>query len=336
MANFTEEKEREYQNSIVEMMRDVNSLAYTYLGCFQYAKGEKSKSDGTRNSNIIEDEMREHLTDFGYTQLQIEAALHKLREKASLPSEKFADLLECNASFYNLLISGTKAKPSSDRPEEDVMFFDFAHPEKNRFAFAEEVSYIDPMTGSHSRPDIVVYVNGIALCVIELKRSLVTIDEGIRQCLSNERDLIPSFFTTVQFTIAANPKKNSGKSENTGFKYATVGTPQKFWCNWKDDGQKVGTQLTDAESFRRFFDKESFLFLVRYGVVSDAGVKKVMRPHQFHALRASIVHKRPDMIAIFAAVVCHPPNDLGAPNFFGDHLGYALFGHRHRLCKVLK
>lgn len=286
MANFTEEKEREYQNSIVEMMRDVNSLAYTYLGCFQYAKGEKSKSDGTRNSNIIEDEMREHLTDFGYTQLQIEAALHKLREKASLPSEKFADLLECNASFYNLLISGTKAKPSSDRPEEDVMFFDFAHPEKNRFAFAEEVSYIDPMTGSHSRPDIVVYVNGIALCVIELKRSLVTIDEGIRQCLSNERDLIPSFFTTVQFTIAANPKKNSGKSENTGFKYATVGTPQKFWCNWKDDGQKVGTQLTDAESFRRFFDKESFLFLVRYGVVSDAGVKKVMRPHQFHALRA--------------------------------------------------
>ena len=136
------------------------------------------------------------------------------------------------------------------------MFFNFADPEKNRFAFAEEVSYIDPMTGSHSRPDVVVYVNGIALCVIELKRSLVTIDEGIRQCLSNERDLIPSFFTTVQFTIAANPKKNSDKSENTGFKYATVGTPQKFWCNWKDDGQKVGTQLTDAESFLRFFNKE--------------------------------------------------------------------------------
>ena len=50
--------------------------------------------------------------------------------------------------------------------------------------------------------------------------------------------------------------------------------------------QKVGTQLTDGESFLRFFNKESFLFLVRYGVVSDAGVKKVMRPHQFHALRA--------------------------------------------------
>ena len=84
MANFTEEKEREYQNSIVEMMRNVNRLAYTYLGNFQYAKGEKSRSDGTRNSNIIEGEMREHLADSGYTQMQIEAALHKLREKAAL------------------------------------------------------------------------------------------------------------------------------------------------------------------------------------------------------------------------------------------------------------
>ena len=207
MANFTEEKEREYQNSIVEMMRDVNGLAYTYLGSFQYAKGEKSKSDGTRNSNIIEGEMRKYLTDSGYTQLQIEAALHKLREKASLSSEKFADVLECNAAFYNLLVSGTKAKPSQDKPDEDVMFFNFADPAKNRFAFAEEVSYIDPMTGSHSRPDVVVYVNGIVLCVIELKRSLVTIDEGIRQCLSNERDLIPSFFTTVQLRNVAEPAR---------------------------------------------------------------------------------------------------------------------------------
>lgn len=286
MASFMEEKERAYQNSIVGMMKDPNGLSYTYLGNFQYARGEASRSGGLRNSNIIADELREHLKDSGYTQMQIEAALHELRKKAELPSRKFAALLERNAAFYDLLVAGAKAKPSLEQNDEDVMFIDFAHPERNRFAFAEEVSYVDPVTGSHARPDIVVYVNGIALCVIELKRSLVTIDEGIRQCLSNERDLIPSFFTTVQFTVAANPKKSNGKSENTGFRYATVGTPQKFWCNWKDDGQKAGTQLTDAASFLRFFDKETFLFLVRYGVVSDAGTKKVMRPHQFHALRA--------------------------------------------------
>lgn len=286
MANYTEEKEREYQNAVVEMMKDERGLDYTYLGNFQYTKGELARSDGIKNGNIIEGELRQYLKDAGYTQLQIDAATRKLLDAAALPSEKFADLLERNAAFYDLLVSGTKAKPSPEKTETDVAFIDFDHPKENRFSFAEEVSYIDPITGKHSRPDIVVYVNGIALCVLELKRSLVTIDEGVRQCLSNERDLIPSFFTTVQFTVAANPKHGKDKSDNTGFKYATIGTPQKFWCNWKDDGQKVGTQLTDIESLQRFFDKETFLFLVQYGVVFDAGIKKVMRPHQYHALRA--------------------------------------------------
>jgi len=286
MANYTEEKEREYQNAVVEMMKDERGLDYTYLGNFQYTKGELARSDGIKNGNIIEGELRQYLKDAGYTQLQIDAATRKLLDAAALPSEKFADLLERNAAFYDLLVSGAKAKPSPEKTETDVAFIDFDHPENNRFEFAEEVSYIDPITGKHSRPDIVVYVNGIALCVLELKRSLVTIDEGVRQCLSNERDLIPSFFTTVQFTVAANPKHGKDKSDNTGFKYATIGTPQKFWCNWKDDGQKVGTQLTDIESLQRFFDKETFLFLVQYGVVFDAGIKKVMRPHQYHALRA--------------------------------------------------
>ena len=272
MANYTEEREREYQNAIVSLMRKPDGLAYSYMGNLKYEKGEGVNQNGAKNGPIVESELRAFLESAGYTEPQIDFAVLRLQHEAHLSCARFADLLECNSSVYDLLMSGMKAKPSQEEPEEDIAYFDFDHPLNNRFAFAEEVSYIDPMTGSHSRPDIVVYVNGIALCVIELKRSLVTIDEGIRQCLSNERDLIPSFFTTVQFTIAANPKKDNGKSENTGFKYATVGTPQKFWCNWKDDGQKVGTQLTDAESFLRFFDKESFLFLVRYGVVSDAGV----------------------------------------------------------------
>jgi len=258
MTNYTEEKEREYQNAIVAMMHDDNGLDYDYLGNFQYARGEISRDGGIRNSNVIESEARAFLGSKGYTPLQINTAIKELMETATLPCAKFADLLERNATFYELLVNGGKAKPSPDKTQEDVMFIDFEHPLDNRFSFAEEVSFIDPVTGGHSRPDIVVFVNGIALAVIELKRSLVTIGEGIRQCLSNERDIIPSFFTTVQFTIVANPKHNSDKSENTGFKYATIGTPQKFWCNWKDDGQKVGTQLTDIESLQRFFDKETF------------------------------------------------------------------------------
>ena len=286
MSDYTTEKEREYQNAIVRLMTSPDGLGYAYLGKFQYDRNCSANADGSKNGNIIESEMRQFLTSCGYTEMQVTGALDKLKADAALPSAKFADLVESNARFYRRLMDGAKVKPTSEKTEEDVAYFDFKNPTNNRFAVAEEVSFIDPLTGKNSRPDIVVYVNGIALAVIELKRSIVTIDEGIRQCLSNEKDLIPSFFTTVQFTVAANEKRNNGKSENTGFKYATVGTPKKFWCNWKDDGQKTGTQLSDADSFLRFFDKDAFIFLFRYGVLVDSGVKKVMRPHQFHALRA--------------------------------------------------
>ena len=286
MSDYTAEKEREYQNSIVRLMTAADGLGYQYLGKLQYERSATSLADGRRNGNIIEDEMRLFLASKHYTEMQIDGAIEKLKDEAALPAAKFADLVECNSRFYRRLMDGVKLRPSPGETQRDVAYFDFAHPENNRFAIAEEVSFVDPLTGKHSRPDIVVYVNGIALAVIELKRSIVTIDEGIRQCLSNEKDLIPSFFSTVQFTIAANEKHGTGKSENTGFKYATIGTPKKFWCNWKDDGQKTGTQLSDKDSFLRFFDKDAIIFLFRYGVLVDSGIKKVMRPHQFHALRA--------------------------------------------------
>ncbi len=285
MCDLTTEKERAYQNRIVEMF--VKRLGYTYLGKWQYAKGETAREDGTKNGPIIESELRAFLgSQKKYTENQIKKAIDDIRKESQLPIPKLADLCESNRKTYSMLTFGTKAKPSPEENERDVAFFDFKHPFNNRFAIAEEVSYIDPLTLKHSRPDLVIYVNGIALAVIELKRALVTIEEGIRQSLSNERDLIPSFFTTVQFTIAANEKTDTDKNANTGFKYGTIGTPSNFWCNWKNDQQPVNTQLTDAESFEHFFNQETFLFLVRYGVINDGGTKKVMRPHQYHALRA--------------------------------------------------
>lgn len=285
MSDFAVEKERLYQNRLVRMLGDPAGLGYAYLGNWQYAEGQSARADGAVNGPVLEDELRAFLAP-RCTPMQVDEAVREVRAKSVLPLAKMADLLECNAAFYELLMNGVKARPAPGRTEEDVALFDFAHPLENRFAFAEEVSYVDPQTGRHSRPDLVVYVNGIALAVVELKRATVTIEEGVRQCLSNERDLIPSFFTTVQFTVAANEKADAAKSDATGFKYGTVGTPLRFWCNWKDDHQKPDTQLTDAASFAKFFDKETFLFLFRYGVICDGGVKKVMRPHQYHALRA--------------------------------------------------
>jgi type I restriction enzyme R subunit len=304
MPAYTADKERTYQDKVLSWFRAPSGLNYAYLGALQYPKGGHKTPDGRTNDPVLEDELRAFLQSQGKTPLQIETVVARVRAETRLPKAKLDALLDRNAAFYDLVASGIKARPTPSETEQDVPLFDFDYPENNRFAVAEEVSYIDPLTGLHSRPDIVVYVNGIALAVIELKRSIVSVIEGIRQHLSNECDLIPSFFTPVQFTVAANPKPDRTKSdttENIGFKYGTIGTPARFWCNWKEDHQAVGTQLGDEESFRAFFDKATFLFLVRYGVLHDGGVKKVVRPHQFHALQAA----RPRLTAKASGVVWH-------------------------------
>ena len=277
MANYQEQKEREYQNALVKRFQE--ELGYTYLGNWQYAKGANVNNMGVANSPILDDEVRSFLKEQGRTEMQIEDVLVKLKDKARLGDSKMSSLIQCNTDLYDTLIMGIKSQPSPEEKHEDVMFFDFDHPQNNHFAIAEEESYIDPLLGKNKRPDIVVYVNGIALAVIELKRSLVNYEEGIKQHLSNERDFIPSFFTTIQFTIASN--------DGVEFRYGTIGTPLSFWCRWKRDTNKVGDTITEKEAYRLFFDKENFMFFFHYGVLNDGGIKKVLRPHQIYAIKAA-------------------------------------------------
>jgi len=279
---YEEQKEREYQNQVIQLFKD--NLHYHFLGSFQYANGSTVNALGHENSPLLE----ERLTAFlkhqknshgtSYTEFQIKTVIHHLKNNISLPDSRPGTLINQNNAVTDILYYGVKASPKADMPEEDITLFDFDCPENNDFALAEEVSYIDHITGSHSRPDLVIYVNGIALAVIELKRSLISLEEGIKQQLSNEIDLIPSFFTTTQFTIAA--------SDGNGFEYGTLCTPRKYWCPYKRDGEL--NALNDRESFLAFFEKEHLMQMFRYGVICDGGIKKVMRPHQYHALCACI------------------------------------------------
>lgn len=277
MADYQEQRERDYQNILVKRFKE--ELGYTYLGNWQYAKGATTNDMGKQNSPILDDEVRAFLKKQGRTEMQIEDVLLQLKNKARLGDPKMSSLAQCNTELYETLIMGIKSQPSPEENHEDVLLFDFDNISNNRFSIAEEVSYIDPLLGKNKRPDIVVYVNGIALAVIELKRSLVNYEEGIKQHLSNQRDFIPSFFTTTQFTIASN--------DGVDFRYGTIGTPLAFWCKWKKDTNKTGETLTEKESYNIFFNKENFMFFFRYGVLNDGGIKKVLRPHQIYAIKAA-------------------------------------------------
>src|SRR4051812_43925187 len=203
--------ERATQNRIIALFSD--ELRYRFLGDWTDREG---------NSNIEEGLLSDWLTGSGYAPEQISVALHKLRTEATNHSRT---LYGNNQAVYNLLRYGVPVKVEAGRGTETVHLIDWKHSEKNDFAIAEEVT----LAGNHERrPDVVLYVNGIAVGVLELKNSRVTIGDGIRQCLSNQTPMFhESFFGTVQFIFAGN--------DSEGLQYGAIGTPEKYFLKWKED-----------------------------------------------------------------------------------------------------
>nr|WP_242464779.1 type I restriction endonuclease [Halorhodospira abdelmalekii] len=165
------------------------------------------------------------------------------------------------------------------QPHEDVQLIDWEQPERNDFALAEEVT----LKGGHERrPDLVLYINGIAVVVIELKRSSVEVTDGVRQLITNQESIFNEhFFTTVQLLLAG--------SDAQGLRYGTTGTPEQFFVQWKDEEGSAGTSpgvLLD-QPLAQLCSKERLLDLIRNFVIFDAGQKKVPRPHRYFGVKAA-------------------------------------------------
>lgn len=180
--------ERATQDRIIKLFRE--ELGYSYLGDWHEREG---------NSNIEEELVTAYLTEAGYGADHISRALHQLRIEAGNANRS---LYDNNRAVYSLLRYGVQVKVAAGENTERVKLIDWSHPENNDFAIAEEVT----LKGTHERrPDLVLYVNGIALAVIELKNSRVSIGDGIRQNLSNQqKEFNGWFFSTVQYCFAGN------------------------------------------------------------------------------------------------------------------------------------
>lgn len=255
------QRERETQNRLVRLFRE--QLDYAYLGNWE------ERAD---NSNVEEVLLRDWLHRRKYDGKLIDKALFELGRAKALGGGK--NLYDANREVYGLLRYGVKVRPEAGEHKETVWLIDWKNPGKNDFAIAEEVT----IAGVHEkRPDLVLYVNGMAVGVIELKRSIVSMAEGIRQNLDNQkREFIRPFFSTVQLLMAGN--------DTEGLRYGVIETTEKYYLTWKEPSD-VENPLDRA--VLQMCRKERLLEIIHDFMAFDAGTKKTCRHNQYFGVRAA-------------------------------------------------
>jgi type I restriction enzyme, R subunit len=255
------QRERATQDRIVALFRD--RLGYEYLGNFE---------EGSDNSNVEVEHLTAFLTRAGHSEILIKKAIESLQKCVNRPQ---LSLYELNRETYSLLRYSAKEREKLGEHKQDIEFIDWENPESNHFAIAEEVTIKGNRT---KRPDIVLYVNGIAIGVLELKRSTVSVSEGIRQNIGNQKEeFIKTFFGTIQLVMAGN--------DTEGLRYGTTETTEEFYLSWKELGFESENRLDRA--ILQLCEKKRLLEMVHDFIVFDAGVKKTCRHNQYFGIVAA-------------------------------------------------
>jgi len=273
--------ERTTQKRVVALMQ--NELHYEYLGNWE-------KRD---NNSNVEEEILETCLLQRYDQNLVDKAIYEFTKAAGDQSKSLYDV---NKEVYSLLRYGVTVQPEIGQNKKTVWLIDWKNPLANHFAIAEEVT----IKGIHKkRPDIVLYVSGIALGVLELKRSTVSISEGIRQNLDNQKHLfIKPFFSTIQYVMAGNDVE--------GLAYGAIETKEKYFLKWKEVTEETGKEFPHLLEITKpirdkaaqydypldrniieLLNKERFIELLHDFIVYDRGIKKLCRPNQYFGIKSA-------------------------------------------------
>jgi type I restriction enzyme R subunit len=260
MSDNISRPERETQNKLIGFLQ--TELGYEYLGNWEYREN---------NQNLEEAILISCLEKAGCSKDQINRALDQLKPNISMLGKS---LYQANKDFYDQIRYGVQVKVDPSKPTETVHLINWENPKANHFAVAEEVTVHGK---ADKRPDVVLYVNGIALAVIELKNSRKGVEEGIRQNLTNQQpDFIESYFSTAQFLFAGNTSQ--------GLRYGTIGTPAKYYLTWKENEEENTTNKLE-KYIGKLCQKDRLLEIIKDFIVFDGGVKKLPRPHQYFAVK---------------------------------------------------
>lgn len=264
---ISKEKNKELRNNILSdvLFKDILIKKLNEINCYEY-KGVTYKFSPSTIGQAVKDLNEDLITGLIST------------------NEKIYDMLTLGRSYTERMADGSTRS-------FDIKYIDFEHPENNDFYVTEEFSVLRMNGKDNARPDIVLFVNGIPLGVIECKDSSVPILQGISQNIRNQKnDYIPQLFKFIQIVMSAN------KNET---KYATCGTPAKFWSAWNeqyiDEQNKVlekavvGRQITKQDrDIVSIFSKERFLELIKDFIIFEAGTKKICRYQQYFAVNAML------------------------------------------------
>ena len=271
----------------------LQSMGYTYI-----SPEDCEKQRGSRYHVLLKDILRgqlRRLNRYSYAGAENEFSAANIERAMEELDEPLTDgLVRTSEKIYDALLLG-KSYPETVGGGKSLSFnlkyIDWEHPENNLFHVTEEFAVESQDKLHNARPDIVLFINGIPFAVIECKAPHISVDQAVEQMIRNQRaDYIPQLFKYAQIVMATN--KNA-------VKYATAGTPKKFWSVWKEqDAVFLDSRLAQLVADRApteqdrnmisLFSRERLMELTRYFVLFDANVKKICRYQQYFAIREII------------------------------------------------
>lgn len=273
------------------LVKFLQKMGYTYI-----SPQEIKEMRANTKEVLLKDILRSHLKNATFTHkgeayhFSAEGIARAIRELDTPSSE---GLLKSNENLTDKLLYGVEIPQSlqdGSTKNQTLPLIDFTNPQANHYSFTEEFEVLrvqEEGRVKHRRPDIVVFINGIPLVAIELKKSGIDIGEGISQMIRNQKDSeIPHFFRFIQLTMAGS---------NQDAKYATTGTSKKHYARWVEEDERYlppffGEENANAIEKLVFslLSKERLLEMIRSFIVFEKSTKKVARHQQYFAIKETL------------------------------------------------
>jgi type I restriction enzyme, R subunit len=319
----------EQLTSQVPAIQVLVNMGYIFLPREQETTERQSRRSNVLLETILRDQLKSinHIqyrgNEYLFSEENIQSAIQKLK------NVKYDGLLKTNEAIYDLITLGTSLEQTieGDTKSHTLNFIDWRNPERNVFHVTAEFSVERNRSTETARPDIVLFVNGIPLVVIECKAPNIDVDQGVSQNIRNQtEEYIPKLFTYAQLLLAVN--KNEAK-------YATVGSIAKYWAKWREEGleegsdtfeqlntlintpivsdvrteieQSVECRIPDSTEPRLVTEQDKVIYsllrperlleLVWKFTIFDGGTKKVARYQQYQVIKSTldrISKRKPD------------------------------------------